>query len=139
MPSMGHKSPRSHNKATVYCFQTFLNSCIIDILAHNSSWFKIENCYQYYKCKHILVLARDIACTKYFNHSDNQAAQHGTGNVSDLTQNGSSKGFDTRNEPHVIPDRSIVKAIHDTGGSGKSRANGKGQGDDLIAADGHQS
>jgi hypothetical protein len=122
----------------VYGFQTFLNSCIIDILAHDSSRFEVQHGDQDNESKHVLVLTGDVSGAEDFHHADDQSAQHGAGDIADAAQHGGGKGLDAGQKTHVVAHRAVVEPHHDAGGGGQPRADGKGQGDDPVAADGDQ-
>ncbi len=80
-----------------------------------------------------------MAGPRRFNQSQEQAAQHGTGNAADATQNGGSKGFDAGDESDEIIDQAQVDTPHDTRRARQCSTDDESAADDAIHIDAHQS
>jgi len=73
-----------------------------------------------------------------FHHPDDEAADHGAGDVADAAEHGRGKGLDAGHEAHVVAHRAVIQSHHDAGGGGQRGTDGEGNADDLVGVDAYQ-
>jgi len=80
----------------------------------------------------------DVAGAQGFDEPQEDAADHGPGQVADAAQHRGGEGLETENEAHVVVGDGVVGTDHEPGHGGQGRADDEGEGDDVVHIHPHQ-
>lgn len=80
----------------------------------------------------------DVAGPQGFDETQEDAADHGPGQVADAAQHRGGEGLETENEAHVVVGDGVVGTDHEPGHGGQGRADDEGEGDDVVHIHPHQ-
>ena len=83
----------------------------------------------------ILPFAREIGGAEGLEKADDEATDHGAGNVADAAQDRRSEGLEARDIAHAEIDRAVVEPDQHAGDRRQGRADDEGQQDDAVDID----